>query len=174
MALALLLYRGEARRRSMKTATGIFEARDDAEAAIRQLRDAGFGADQLCMLSPDTNGQADCIKTAEGEQPGMGKVIGGVVGGAVGASGGLPLGLAISSALFPGVGPVLAAGFITAALAGTAGVAGGAAAGGALENALTNGLPRDELYYYEHALGEGRAIVIVRTEDQDQLEDGQR
>jgi len=156
----------------MKFVTGIFDSRGDAENALQKLRHAGFGAEQICMLSPRANGEGEssCVQATDGEQPGMGKVIGGVVGGAIGASGGLPLGMAISSAFLPGVGPVLAAGFITAALAGAAGAAGGAAAGGALEYALTEGLPRDELYFYEDALEHGRSILIFRTEDDAQRE----
>lgn len=104
----------------------------------------------------------------------MGKVIGGVVSGAVGLSGGLPLGMALSSLLFPGVGPVLAIGFITAAITGSVGAAGGAAAGGALEYSLTEGLPRDELYFYEDALRQGRTILIFRTDDDEKLEAGRK
>ena len=104
----------------------------------------------------------------------MGKVIGGVVGGALGLSGGMPLGMVISSLLFPGIGPVVAIGFMTAAIAGSIGAAGGAAAGGALEYSLTEGLPRDELYFYEDALRQGRTILILRTDDDQQLETGRK
>lgn len=163
----------------MKTATGIFSSRRAAAEALARLQSAGFDDDQLCLLTPEEHGsqpldRADCVTTAEGEQPGMGKVIGGVVGGAIGASGGLPLGTMISAALFPGVGPVLAFGFITAAITGAVGVAGGAAAGGALENLLTHGLPRDELYFYQDALSNDRTILILRTADQEQLDSGKQ
>jgi hypothetical protein len=157
---------------AMKFATGIFDSRDAAQNALLRLRDAGFGAEQVCMITPQNNrdNQATCAGATDGEQPGMGKVIGGVVGGAIGASGGLPLGMVISSALLPGAGPVLAVGFLTAALAGAAGAVGGATAGGALEDSLTEGLPRDELYFYEDALDQGRSVLIFRTEDDDQQE----
>jgi hypothetical protein len=142
---------------------------------MRELISLGLSEDQLSLLTPDEkNGDENTVPTTDGEQPGMGKVIGGVVGGAVGLSGGLPLGMAISSLLFPGVGPVLAIGFITAAITGTAGAAGGAAAGGALEYSLTEGLPRDELYFYEDALRQGRTILIFRTDDDEQLEAGRK
>jgi len=158
--------------KTMKFATGIFDSRSHAENAVQRLHQAGFSDQQLCMLMPQDNreGGTSCVQATDGEQPGIGKVIGGVVGGAVGASSGLPLGMAISSAFLPGLGPVLAAGFVTAALAGAAGAAGGAAAGGALENSLTEGLPRDELYFYEDALEQGRSVLIFRTEDDAQQE----
>lgn len=157
----------------MKTATGIFPSRSAAELALNKLRNLGLPEDQLSLLTPDKkrNGK-EAVPTADGEQPGMGKVIGGVVGGALGLSGGMPLGAAVSALLFPGVGPVLAIGFITAAIVGTAGAAGGAVAGGALENALTEGLPRDELYFYEDALHQDRTILMFRTDDENQLEAG--
>jgi hypothetical protein len=159
----------------MKTATGIFPSRSAAELAMDKLRSLGLPQDQLSLLTPDKkNSKQEAVPTADGEQPGMGKVIGGVVGGALGLSGGMPLGAAVSALLFPGVGPVLAIGFITAAIIGTAGAAGGAAAGGALENALTAGLPRDELYFYEDALQQDRTILMFRTEDEEQLEAGKK
>lgn len=159
----------------MKTATGIFSSRSAAELALNKLRNLGLPEDQLSLLTPDKqrNGQ-QAVPTADGEQPGMGKVIGGVVGGALGLSGGMPLGAAVSALLFPGVGPVLAIGFITAAIVGTAGAAGGAVAGGALENALTEGLPRDELYFYEDALHQDRTILMFRTDNEEQLEAGRK
>ena len=156
----------------MKTATGIFPSRSAAELAMNNLRNLGIPENQLSLLTPDEkSSKQEPLPTTEGEQPGMGKVIGGVVGGALGLSGGVPLGAAISL-LFPGIGTVLAIGFITAAVTGAAGAAGGAAAGGAVENALTKGLPRDELYFYEDALRQGRTILMFRTEDDAELESG--
>jgi hypothetical protein len=155
----------------MKTVSGIFHSRSAAESALSRLRILGLREDQFSLLTPDKESTATkTVPTTDGEQPGMGKVIGGVVGGALGLSGGMPLGAALSSLLFPGVGPVLAVGFITAAIAGTLGVAGGAAAGGALEDSLTDGLPRDELYFYQHALQQDRTILIVRSDEEEQLE----
>lgn len=162
----------------MKTAAAIFSSRLTAEQAIEKLLQQGFTDEQLCMLTPEEHADAalrsDCATTTEGEQPGMGKVIGGVVGGALGASGGLPLGAAISAALFPGIGPVLAFGFITAALTGAAGAVGGAAAGGALENSLTEGLPRDELYFYQDALAHDRTVLLIRAQDEAALAGGKQ
>jgi hypothetical protein len=142
---------------------------------MRELLKLGLTQDQLSLLTPGKkDGEQNPVPTEDGEQPGMGNVIGGVVGGALGLSGGLPLGMAISSLLFPGVGPVLAIGFITAAIAGSVGAAGGAAAGGALEYSLTEGLPRDELYFYEDALRQSRTILILRTDDDEQLKAGRK
>jgi hypothetical protein len=98
----------------------------------------------------------------------MGKVIGGVVGGAAGLTGGIELGALTGVLAVPGVGPILAIGFAGALLAGIA----GAAAGGALENALRDGLPKDEIYFYEDALGKGRSVIIFQSEEDEKLQAG--
>ncbi len=154
----------------MKTATGIFNSRSQAEQALQRLQNAGFTDAEISFLTPETSDkELDAVPTTEGEQPGMGSAIGGVVGGAVGLSGGM-IAAALSSMLIPGVGPVLALGFAGAALAGAAGAIGGAKAGGAAEDALTEGLPKDELYFYVEELKKGRTVIICRTEDEAKLE----
>jgi hypothetical protein len=44
----------------------------------------------------------------------------------------------------------------------------GASAGGALENSLAVGLPKDELFVYEDALRQGRTVLIVLTEQEEE------
>ena len=73
----------------------------------------------------------------------------------------------MASLLVPGVGAVTAVGLAAAALFGAAGAVGGARAGEALEETRT-GIPRDELYLYEDALGHGRALVFARPESEEQ------
>ena len=53
---------------------------------------------------------------------------------------------------------------------GAGGVAGGVAAGKALDEKLTHGLPKDELYLYEHALHTGHSIVFVLAEDDEEAD----
>jgi hypothetical protein len=100
----------------------------------------------------------------------MGKAVGGVVGGVFGATTGMGLGALAASLLVPGFGAVAAAELLGAALLGAGGVAGGAAAGGALEEKLSRGLPKDELYLYEHALHSGHSVVFALVEDEDAAE----
>jgi hypothetical protein len=107
------------------------------------------------------------VATSDTEQPGMGKAVGGVVGGVFGASAGAGLGALAASLLVPGFGAIAAAELLGAALLGVGGVAGGAAAGGALEEKLSRGLPKDELYLYEHALHSGHSVVFALVEDDD-------
>lgn len=152
----------------MKTVTGIFASRAEAEQAAGHLRALGIPEKHISILTPETTGaELNAVPTTEAEQPGMGKIIGGVVGGAAGLSGGVQVGSMVGLLSFPGVGPIVAIGFAGALLAGIA----GAAAGGALEYALRSGLPKDEIYFYEDALGKGRSVVIFQA-DGEQIQTG--
>ena len=151
----------------MKTVTGIFNSRGDAEQALGRLRSLGIADERLSLLAPGASAESlDEVPTTETEQPGMGTALGGVVGGALGVAGGLHLGAAVASFFVPGVGPILAIGLVGAALFGAGGAAAGAAAGGAMEDTVAGGLPADELYVYEDALRQGRSVVIAVTEDE--------
>lgn len=154
----------------MNTVAGIFKSRSDAERAVEQLRALGISEERISFLTPGTTQQEldASVPTTETEQPGMGKALGGTVGGALGIAGGLPLGAAVASLFVPGVGPILAAGLVGAALLGAGGAATGMAAGGALESSVAQGLPHDELFVYEDALRQGRTVVLVVGEDDEQ------
>lgn len=152
----------------MKTAVGIFYSHAAASQAVEGLRAIGIADECLNLLVPgDTETPLDDVPTREGEQPGMGGALGGVVGGTLGASGGL-FATALVSALVPGIGSVTAIGLAVAALFGAGGAVTGVVAGDALENALSAGLPKDELFVYEHALEQGYTVLIALTEDASQ------
>jgi hypothetical protein len=155
----------------MKTTVGIFERREQAARAVDQLKSLGIPERNIDLLTPEASEQRlEAVATTETEQPGMGKALGGVVGGAIGAAGGMSLGAAAASLLIPGVGPIIATGIIGAALFGAGGAIGGAAAGEALEEGMSDGLPRDEMFFYEDALRQGRTVVIALTQDDEQDE----
>jgi hypothetical protein len=153
----------------VKTVVGIFKTQRAATAAGNLLRAAGFEGDKVIILSPDTPDSIveKTVPSEDAEQPGMGKAIGSVVGGAVG----LGAGVLIANLLLPGIGPVLAVTF-GAAAGGLGGAAAGAAAGSALENVLSIGVPKDEIFFYEDALRQGRSVVVGLSEDDDQIEAG--
>ena len=150
----------------MKTVAGIFGSRDAAARAIQQLRGIGVRDDAINVLAPGMSDRqvAASLPTDEGEQPGMGTTLGAVAGGATGASLGVPVGAALATSVIPGVGPIIAAGVLGAALLGAA----GAAIGHKLEDTLSTGVPRDELPYYEEALREGRIVLIVEAENDEE------
>jgi hypothetical protein len=159
----------------MESTVGIFRSREKAERAIEQLNSNGIDRRRVSLLTPGDNPQKlEAVPTTETEQPGMGKTMGGVVGAALGASSGMMAGTALASLLVPGVGLVFASGVIGAALLVAGGAALGAASGDALEDEMDEGLPRDEVYLYEDALRNGRSVVIVLAEDENQAEAAQK
>jgi hypothetical protein len=104
-----------------RTVVGLFGHRSAAEAAIRDLRSAGFSDDQIGVAMQDRVQQGDLLEEVGGapaEGAAKGAVSGGLVGGLVGLLGSL---------LIPGLGPVLAGGVLASTLAG---VGIGAATGG--------------------------------------------
>ena len=80
----------------------------------------------------------------------------------------MELGAAAATILIPGVGPVLAVGIAAAAILGVGGAVGGAAAGAALEKDSTMGLPADELFVYKDALKQGRSVILVEAQNDDE------
>lgn len=158
----------------MKTAVGIFYSHAAAARAVEGLRAIGIADDCLNLLVPgETEMPLEAVPTREGEQPGMGGALGGVVGGTLGASGGL-FAAALVSAVVPGIGPVTAIGLAAAALFGAGGAVTGVVAGDALENALSEGLPKDEIFVYEHALEQGYTVLVALTEDAHQHDEALR
>ena len=155
----------------MKPVVGIFTTQAEAERAIERLKSEGISTQRINLLMPGASEQEIAgVPVTDTEQEGMGEAMGGVVGGAVGAAGGLSLGAAVASIFVPGVGPVLAIGILGAALLGTGGAVGGAIAGKALEEEMARGLPVDEMFIYEDALRQGRFVVIVLSEEDEQAE----
>lgn len=150
----------------MESVVGVFESAERARRAAEGVARAGIPTERLSVLTPQSaEGEIHSrVATSETEQPGMGKAVGGVVGGVFGATAGMGLGALAASLLVPGFGAVAAAELLGGALLGAGGVAGGAAAGGALEEKLSRGLPKDELYLYEHALRSGRSLVFALVE----------
>src|SRR5262245_37409671 len=148
----------------MKSVVGIFKSRSAGEAVLERLRAIGIEDDKVSLLTPAEH-DVSRIPTTETEQPGMGAALGGVVGGAIGAGSGMAIGASVASLLVPGVGLVMATGVVGAVLLAAGGATGGAIAGEAFEDAMSNGLPVDELFVYEHALKQGRTVVIAFAKD---------
>ena len=148
----------------MKTVAGVFRyARAARDAAIR-LRQSGFSQDQINLLYPGSEDSIQSLPKSETEEPGVGGAIGGVLGAALGLSTGFELGVAMT-ALIPGVGPVFMVGVAAAALFGAGGAVGGALLGEKADEKTTEGIPSDEIFFYEDALRQGKAVVIVMVND---------
>jgi uncharacterized protein YcfJ len=152
-----------------KTAVGAFSHRRGVEAALSELRDAGFPMDQVSLIGKHGN-DSDQIAGVDrnvgvGNQADEGAKAGAVTGAALGGLGGLLVGL--GTLAIPGVGPVIAGGAIATALATT--VTGGAAgaAAGSLVGALVGlGIPENRARVYSDRFHKGDYLVAVNGTDE--------
>lgn len=144
-----------------KRAAGLFYSRDEAEAAVRALRDAGYDMDRVSVIARDAD-KIDGHDTTEevGNKADEGAATGAVTGGALGGIGGLLVGL--GALAIPGIGPILLAGAEATAIATTLAGAGiGAAAGGLIGALIGLGIPEEKAKVYNDRVKGGSFLVIV-------------
>jgi hypothetical protein len=135
-----------------RTVVGIFSHRSAAEAALRDLRDAGFKDERIGIAMQERVEQGDLLDdagSASAEGAAKGAVSGGLVGGLVGLLGSL---------LIPGLGPVLAGGVLASTLAG---VGLGAATGGILGALMGLGVPEEDAKHFDQGFREGGTLITV-------------
>ncbi|MEH2316108.1 general stress protein [Nostoc sp.] len=148
-----------------RRAIGVFSHRRDAEAALTELRDAGFPLSTVSIIAKDTNGQGiagvDVDRNVDrGNKADDGVKTGAATGGVLGGLAGLLVGL--GTLAIPGVGPVIAGGAVATALATTAaGGAIGAAAGGIVGGLVGLGIPEDRARVYSDRFQRGDYLVII-------------
>ncbi|MEM6755360.1 MAG: general stress protein, partial [Cyanobacteria bacterium P01_C01_bin.38] len=89
-----------------KRAAGLFYSREEAEAAVRGLKDAGFDQDRISVIARDAD-KIDGVDTTEkvGNKADEGAAAGAVTGGALGGITGLLVGL--GALAIPGIGPII-------------------------------------------------------------------
>ena len=145
----------------LRHAVGIFPTRQDAELALRELRDAEFNMDKVSVIARETGGGqefggAEVRKSPEEQAAGgagAGATAGAATGGVLGLIGGLGV-LAI-----PGIGPAAEVGIV---LANTLLGSGIGAAGGGLVGALIGwGVPEDQAQYYDERVAAGEYVILV-------------
>ena len=144
-----------------KRAAGLFYSRDEAEAAVRALRDAGYDMDRVSVIARDAD-KIDGHETTEevGNKADDGAAAGALTGGALGGITGLLVGL--GALAIPGIGPILLAGAEATAIATTlAGGAIGAAAGGLIGALIGLGIPEEKAKVYSDRVKGGSFLVIV-------------
>jgi len=148
------------------TVVGVFDDRDHAEMAVRDLQAAGFKEDQIGFAMRDGSGGSTSGSGGSGEVttdtgPGSGAMTGLATGGLIGGVLG-----ALASLAIPGVGPVVAAGILGPLLGGAAAGAGiGAVGGGLVGGLVTTGVPEEDARIYDEEFRSGRAIVTVRADN---------
>ncbi len=131
-----------------KTVLGVFASRQDAEAAVNELRRQGFTTEEINIISKDQN------KNSNRETYDDDITDGALKGGTLGGIGGLILGA--GALAIPGIGPIIAAGPIAAALSGV--VAGGVTGG-----LVDWGIPTEVSQRYEQSVAQGDILAVIRT-----------
>jgi hypothetical protein len=136
---------------------GVFDERNDAELAARDLREKGFKDEQIGYAWRDDAGKTQQVGNKSGEMAASGAGTGVVLGGIIGAGAAL---------LIPGVGPVVSGGLLATALAGAAtGAVAGGVAGGVSGALVGLGVPEVEAKYYGDQFKEGRTLMTVRADE---------
>ena len=135
---------------------GVFDDRDDAELAARDLRAKGFTDDQIGYAWRDDAGKTHREGNKSGQLAASGAGSGVVLGGVIGAGAAL---------LIPGIGPVVSGGLLATALAGAAtGAVAGGVAGGIAGALVGLGIPEVEAKYYDEQFRDGRTLMTVKAD----------
>lgn len=138
----------------------VFTTRNEAQSAIRELIEEGFGADNIGYATQDRSEEdeiAEVEHIEDMQDDATSGAVAGVAGGGI-AGGVLGAGAAL---LIPGVGPVVAAGILAA------GVAAGAFAGGLYGPFMSMGATEEEAKYYDEQFRSGASIVTVHAGDRE-------
>lgn len=135
------------------TYVGVFDDRNVADQAAKDLRTAGFKDDEIGYAWRDDKGVHKEGDTKAGEMAAEGAVTGAALGGLIGAA---------AAGLIPGVGPIIAGGILASALTGAA---VGTAAGGISGAFVGMGIPEEEAKYYDEEFKQGRTLMTVKSTD---------
>jgi hypothetical protein len=137
--------------------TGLFDTEGSAETAVSQLKNMGYGQNEITIIMKD-RGAADNLAHETGSRTMEGVGTGAAIGGTIGAVlAGL---LAFGTIAIPGVG-VVVAGSLAAMLAGAG---AGGITGGLIGWLATAGIPDDVAPYYERGLQSGGVVVAVAAQ----------
>src|SRR5215218_283492 len=139
-------------------AVGVFEDRRHAQAAVDDLRRAGFREDQVGVIARDEAGRVST--TVETAGTGSMMAEGAATGALAGAGAGALWALGIAAGVLPAIGPVIAGGVLASVLASAA---GGAAVAGIVGALIGLGIPEEEARYYEGEFKAGRTVVTVQA-----------
>ncbi len=153
-----------------KRSVGLFYSRDEAEAALRALKDDGFDMNRVNVIAKDADqvSQSAGLDTAydEGNNAAEGAGAGASSGAVLGGITGLLVGL--GTLAIPGVGPIIVAGEAATTIATTLAGAGiGAAAGGIIGGLVGLGIPEDKAKIYSDRVGSGSYLVMVNGTNDD-------
>jgi hypothetical protein len=144
--------------------SAVFDNHSEAEAAARELRQAGVSDSALSVIARRQEGSGDYgdAETHEVQEKGEGALKGGIVGAGAGAL------LGIAALAIPGVGPLAAAGAIASSAipeAAAIGAGAGALAGGLTGLLTKHGVSEEDAKYYEERINRGGIFLSVDAAD---------
>lgn len=139
-----------------KTVIGVFDSKEQAEKAIKDMRNSGFDTNEISIIAKDAQGA-----NQDNDMGLSGISDGTTTGGAIGGLAGLALGA--GALAVPGLGPIIAAGPV-------AGLLSGAATGGIAGSLIDWGIPEERGQYYEGEIGKGGIMAAVQT-SQEKVQD---
>lgn len=152
-----------------QTITRLFDSRENAENAVRDLEKAGVHKGEISILAPaaaerDERTFSDHpIVPEHHTEAGRGAGAGATLGGVIGAAGGLLAGLGMIA--IPGLGPLVAAGWIVTTVSGlVAGGVAGAVVGGLVGALVEAGVPEEDAHVYAEGVRRGGSLVIVQVD----------
>ena len=153
-----------------KRSVGLFYSRDEAEKALRALKDDGFDMNRVNVIAKDADKVTESagvdVGYDEGNNAAEGAGAGATSGAVLGGIGGLLIGL--GTLAIPGVGPIIVAGEAASTIATTLAGAGiGAAAGGIIGGLVGLGIPEDKAKIYSDRVKGGSYLVMVNGTDDD-------
>ena len=153
-----------------RRSVGLFYSRDEAEAALRALKDDGFDMNRVNVIAKDADRVTESagvdVAYDEGNNAAEGAGAGATSGAVLGGIGGLLLSL--GTFVIPGIGAIVVAGEAASTLASTLAGAGiGAAAGGIIGGLVGLGIPEDKAKIYSDRVSSGSYLVMVNGTDDD-------
>ena len=140
--------------------SAVFDSHSEAEAAARDLRQAGVPDSALSVIAQRSEDAGDYgdADTHEAKEKGEGALKGALGGAGVGAL------LGIAALAIPGVGPLAAAGAIASSAipeAAAIGAGAGALAGGLSGLLKKHGVSDEDASYYEERINSGGVFLSV-------------
>lgn len=146
----------------MTTVVGMFDNATAAQAALNDLKSAGFTGSDIDFIANNTRGDYGTVTNKPGVFDKEGDGLDAGEGAAFGATSGAIIGLLVGlgALAIPGVGPVIAAGALGATLTSTV---VGAASGGIIGALVGAGIPESDAHIYAEGLRRGGSMVVVRS-----------
>jgi hypothetical protein len=146
-----------------KNVVGVFDTPAEAQAALEDLRGAGFQVEDISFMGSNASGEYGTFNerarlfdtNGDGLDAGEGATFGAISGGILGLLAG------VGALAIPGIGPVIAGGVLASALAGTA---IGAASGGLIGALVGAGIPEREAEVYAESVRRGGSMIMVHAD----------